>query len=121
MAFKIPNMLFRACVYPSEDIPGYYVAHCLELDLIGEGPEPVNAIIELIQAIEIQLESCTNPSQFFYPAPNEIWKKYEKSAGRAILQRIIKKALSAKTPANYHPRFERVVATNAVPPQYIGV
>jgi hypothetical protein len=121
MAVKIPSMLFRACVYPSEDIPGYYVAHCLELDLIGEGPTPLKAIIELTQAIDIQVKSCTNLSQFFFPAPDDIWQQYEKNAGRVILGRIVKRALAATSSARYSPRFEKVVATASVPKQYIGI
>lgn len=123
---KIPNsMLFRACLYPSNDIAGYYVAHCLELDLIGEGPTPKDALIELIQAIELQIAECGNNSEFFFPAPNEIWQQYSRAinAGRVIMQRIVRQAFNGIAPshARYIPRFENVVATSSVPKQFIGV
>ena len=92
MSIRIPkSMMFRACLYPSTDIPGYFVAHCLELDLIGEGESPVKAIVELIQAIEIQIETCDNYSQFMFPAPASVWKRYKDSvgAGRIILGRLV--------------------------------
>jgi predicted RNase H-like HicB family nuclease len=120
MAVKIPNsMLFRACVYPSEDIQGYFVAHCLELDVIGEGATPQDAIIELTKAIDIQLESCTTLSQFFFPAPDEIWQRYEQNSGRVILQKIVEQAVHAAPPADFLPRFEKVVATSSVPEVYV--
>jgi hypothetical protein len=120
MAVKIPNnMLFRVCVYPSEDIKGYFVAHCLELDIIGEGATPLDAIIELTKAIDIQLESCTTLSQFFFPAPDEIWQKYEQNSGRVILQKIVEQALNAMPSADFLPHFEKVVATNAVPDVFV--
>ena len=80
MAIKVPkSILFRACVYPSPDINNLFVAHCLELDLIGEGSTPKDAIVELIQAIEIQIEACKSPSQFFFPAPGGVWQKYKQA------------------------------------------
>jgi len=120
MAVKIPNnMLFRACVYPSEDIQGYFVAHCLELDVIGEGANPLDAIIELTKAIDIQLESCTTLSQFFFPAPDEIWEKYERNSDRVILQKIVVQAVHSVPAADFSPRFEKVVATSSVPEAYV--
>jgi len=80
MAVKVPkSIMFRACVYPSPDIDGYYVAHCLELDLIGEGRTPKFALKELIDAIELQIESCDDISQLFFPAPASIWKRFKES------------------------------------------
>ncbi|RKY04567.1 MAG: hypothetical protein DRP66_11560, partial [Planctomycetota bacterium] len=70
-------MLFRACVYPSPDAKGLLVAHCLELDLIGEGATPQEAVVELKQAIELQIEACKSLSQLFFPAPAYVWQKYK--------------------------------------------
>ena len=124
MAVKIPkSMLFRACVYPSSDIDGLFVAHCLELDLIGEGPTPREAIVELIQAIELQIEACKSPSQFFFPAPAGVWQKYKqaKHAGRIILEPIVEEALKRTSRLNYAPHFENVAASSAVPDKYVSV
>ena len=117
------SMLFRACVYPSPDIKGFFVAHCLELDLIGEGKTPEKAIIELMQAIEIQIEACENPSQLFFPAPASVWQRFKQArhAGRAILNRIVKQATQKTSQLGYIPTFQNVAATNTVPQQYVQV
>jgi predicted RNase H-like HicB family nuclease len=121
MAVQIPKSAqFRACIYPSSDKKGY-VAHCLETDLIGEGKTPKKAIIELIEAIEIQIKACDNPSQFFFFAPEAVWQKYNKSSGRVILRRIVTDAFRQIATYGYVPNFERVVATSAVPKQYVQV
>ncbi len=124
MAVKVPkSMLLRACVYPSPDIQGSFVAHCLELDLIGEGRTPKKAIIELIQAIEIQIEACENASQLFFPAPASVWQKFKqaRNAGRFILGRIVQEALNKTFPLDYIPNFQEVLASSAVPQQYVQV
>ena len=115
-------MSFRACVYPSADVDGVYVAHCLELDLIGEGATPQAAIAELIQAIEIQIGMCDEPSQFFFPAPGKVWKQYNQGviAGRAILQRVVEQAMRKIPRLSYTPQFETVVGTNAIPTKYLS-
>ena len=124
MANKVSrSMLFRACVYPSPDIKGAFVAHCLELDLIGEGKTPKKAIIELMQAIEIQIEACKSPSQLFFPAPAFVWQQFKQAhnAGRAILQRIIQQATQKTSLFAYTPTFQNVMASSLVPPQYVQV
>ena len=121
---KIPkSMLFRACLYPSPDIAEGFVVHCLELDLIGEGSSPEKAIVELIQAIEIQIESCNSVSQFLFPAPASVWKRYKDSvtAGRIILARIIEQAFDELPDLAYTPTFETIAATSAVPHEYVAV
>jgi hypothetical protein len=123
MAVQIPKSAqFRACIYPSSDRKGY-VAHCLETDLIGEGKTVKKAIIELIEAIEIQIKACDNPSQFIFFAPEEVWQKYTeaRNAGRVILQRIVSGALKQIPTYGYVPNFEKFAATSAVPKQYVQV
>jgi len=114
-------MLFRVCVYASPDVKGLLVAHCLELDLIGEGTTPQDAIAELIQAIELQIEACKSPSQLFFPAPAYVWQKYKqaRNAGRLIMKRVVDQALKATPQVAYVPHFESVVATSAVPEEYV--
>ena len=123
MAVQLPKSAqFRACVYPSVDRKGF-VAHCLELDLIGEGKTPQKALVELIEAVEIQIKACDNPSQFYFFAPESVWHKYKQAqnAGRVILQRIVNNAFKQIATYGYVPNFEKVVATNTVPKQYVQV
>ena len=124
MCKKIPkSMLFRACLYPSPDIQGYFVAHCLELDVIGEGDTPEKALIELVQAIEIQIENCTNATQFLFPAPASVWKRYKDSvnAGRAILKRIVEQVMEKLPASDYTPYFENVGASSTIPEEYVTI
>lgn len=124
MAVKVPkSILFRACVYPSPDVKGFFVAHCLELDLIGEGKTPRKAIVELIQAIELQIEACDNVSQLFFLAPASVWQGFKQAhnAGRVILKRIVQQAFQQTPTPKYTPHFQGVWATNAVPQQYVKV
>ena len=116
-------MSFRACLYPSPDIKGYYVAHCLELDLIGEGKTPLDAIVELIQAIELQIEACDDISQFLFPAPAPIWKKYKDSirVGRVVLKRIIDDAIQNLSQLDNVPYLENVAATSTIPQEYTTI
>jgi len=126
MSSKVPkSMLLRACLYPSPDVQGLYVAHCLELDLIGEGKTPKEAMIELIEAIELQIEACEHfGSLFAFPAPPIVWLRYKqaKNAGRAIMQRIVKQAQKEYAQkGNVVPEFDNVLATNTVPEEYCAV
>ena len=91
-------LIFRACVYPSPDVKGWLVVHCLELDLIGEGATPKDAIVELIQAIEIQIEACKTNSQLFFPAPAYVWQRYKQGKAKKILKHgsVRGKSLSTK-------------------------
>jgi hypothetical protein len=114
------SMLFRACVYPSPDAKGLLVAHCLELDLIGEGVTLQDAVVELKRAIELQIEACKSLSQLFFPAPASVWQKYKqaRNAGRIVKQSVDQDPKATPGVA-YMPHFESVVATSAVPAKYV--
>jgi predicted RNase H-like HicB family nuclease len=121
---EIPkSMTFRACLYPSPDVEDYYVAHCLELDVIGEGCTPEKAILELMQAIELQIENCNELPEFFFPAPASIWKRYKDSlsAGRIVLKRIVKEACEELPRRSYTPTFENITATRTIPSEYLSL
>jgi predicted RNase H-like HicB family nuclease len=53
------SMSFRVCVYPAEFDPRYFTAHCLELDVIGQGKTLQAAVTQLLEAIDTQLEVCS--------------------------------------------------------------
>ena len=58
---------------PAADVPGQWLAHCLELDVVTQGNSLQHAIemaIEAVKmAIEADLEADINP--FSHPAPKE--------------------------------------------------
>jgi pyruvate-formate lyase len=104
------SMSFRALIYPSEHDASYFIAHCLELDVIGRDRSIEGAIAQLLEAIETQLIACSeNKAQLEFWAPGMIWYRYEQArrAGRKIadelLERIIKQAnqrLGYESPIN---------------------
>ena len=58
---------------------GAWIAHCLEFDLIGDGPTKRKALKSLSQAIAIQLEESVkhnNPANLFTPADGEFFRRF---------------------------------------------
>ncbi len=118
-------MSFRACVYPSEE-EGRFVAHCLELDVFGEGASVEQAISELLEVIETQIESCQETGaqlQFF--APKKVWYKYQlarkanRSIAKELLDRIVRDAnrrLGVDTP----DILDNVVGVVGIPEEYLA-
>lgn len=118
------SMSFRICVYPSQSDEGYFTAHCLELDLIGQDKNVEGAVSELLENIEIQLHICQETDaqlQFF--APPRVWQAYEKAkkAKRIIpdelMDHIIKQAnkrLGNKKSFNVARRVDYIVGTKKV-------
>ncbi len=125
MHSKVPkSLLLRACVYRSSDAKRIFVAHCLELDLIGQGRTPKDALCELIESIELQIEASEEADcQLFFAAPAGVWQRYKqaKNAGRTIMQMIVNQAQSSfASPGHTLPEFENVLATINVPQQYLS-
>jgi predicted RNase H-like HicB family nuclease len=65
-------------VEPAEDIPGLWVAHCLDLDVISQGDSPSEAVESVREAMEMtvldDLNSGLNPSERGR-APEEFWAR----------------------------------------------
>jgi hypothetical protein len=76
------KLRIRAVLYPED---GLWVAHALEMDLIGTGATETAAMRELRSNVEVQLsfakQEKTNP---FRPAPEEIQKLWEETNLAAI-------------------------------------
>ncbi|MCC7474667.1 MAG: hypothetical protein IT425_04685 [Pirellulales bacterium] len=57
----------------------FWIAHCLETDLVGEGATDQEAMRSLIDISNIQIESALetgNLASIFSPAPPELWQSY---------------------------------------------
>lgn len=107
--FPLP---IRIVVYPSEDTPGYLVAHCLEFDLIGMGLNLEEAMIKLVENMAAQSEACEeNETRIYFPAPEWVSGKYlhAKTYGRKIPEELIERVLRTVT-----NNVETVVATGEV-------
>jgi hypothetical protein len=66
----------RAIVY-SED--AWWLAHCLEMDLVAEGDSPQDAMRTLANLIDIQIQTALDEGDLdgvFRPAPAETWRLF---------------------------------------------
>ena len=120
------SMSFRACIYPSEEEKGHFVAHCLELDVFGEGTSVEQAILELLEVIETQIESCQETGaqlQFF--APKSVWHKYQlarkanRSIAKELLEHIVKDA-NRRLGVDAPGILDNVVGTAEIPKEYLA-
>jgi len=126
----IPNeMSFRIVVYPSES-PNRFVAHALEVDIVGTGPDVQAAVAELLEMIELQAEMAAETgAELAFMAPPAVWKKYNaaKKAGRKIagelMERIFAEAnkrLGYTEPQVDH-RIDNMVASRRIPMECLQV
>jgi len=120
-------IIYRVYVYRSPDEEGTYIAHCLELDLIGLGECVQTAITELLENMYTQTKVCARTgAQFFVPAPQEVWKKYGEAlkSGRKVAQELIERAFDDfyKRLGHKPPTIdERIGASKQVPRELLGV
>jgi len=93
---KIFRRSLQAVAYPHGE---WWIAHCLELDLVAEGKTPEEAFQDLLDIATTQIEtaiSVGNIESIFRAAPPEIW---------AMFARAIDKPLKKK-PSRAIERFE---------------
>jgi len=65
---------FKIVVYPNPDEQDAWLAHCLEMDLMGFGPTVQAAVEELLGAIKTQIAHAGEVDQVFFPAPEHVWQ-----------------------------------------------
>jgi hypothetical protein len=84
---------FSVLVQDNEDV---WIAHCLEMDIVGTGATPEAASDEVIELCEWQLEEAIKAEDVesvMNPAPPEVWARFftimeETSVPKKKLQRI---------------------------------
>ena len=71
----------------------WWIAHCLEMDVVAEGDSAIEAIRSAVELCGIKIEEAMrdgNLRSIFRPAPPEIWelyaraKRFRKPAGKTI-------------------------------------
>ena len=70
----------RVVIYPHQE---WWIAHCLELDLVAEGTTPLNAFRDLVDISITQVETATemgNLESIFRAAPPEIWAMFSRAS-----------------------------------------
>ena len=108
------SMSFRALIYLSEHDSNYFIAHCLELDLIGRDTSIQGAVAQLLEAIETQLTACVeNKAQLEFWAPGMIWYRYKQArqAGRKIADELLDRIIQQ---ANRHLGYESPITLDSL-------
>ena len=93
----LKSAMFRVCVYPSKDDVGYYVAHCLELDVVGVDTTVEGSLDEVLEAIETQVSLGNELGiEVGFLAPEDVWKKYRsaRKAGREIPDELFDRVIT---------------------------
>jgi hypothetical protein len=66
-------------IYPEDQ---WWIAHCLEMDLPAESSSPSEALDNLFDVANVQIESALEQGELqsiFSPAPPELWKQFAES------------------------------------------
>lgn len=78
MDLDTKKLMLRACVYPSPDEPDTFVAHCIELDIMGSGHTIQETLDELMDLTNLQIQTCQeHGAQLIFLAPSHIWGIYQ--------------------------------------------
>ena len=70
----------RAVVYRHGE---WWIAHCLELDLVAEGRAPQSAVNDLMEISSTQIDTALKAGDLgsaFRPAPPAIWAMFARAA-----------------------------------------
>lgn len=77
----------------------YFIAHCLEFDLVAQGnsiEEARNNLAEVIsEHIKFAIEKDVEDKSLFHPAPQEYWDIFQNFKSRIARQSLIKDGVSS--------------------------
>ena len=99
MARKLDHRLLPVLVYPSEQVPGQWIAVCLEINIVTQGNSLQHAQQMVLEAVLMTIEDDaaigrdTFDPAWRRPAPSEDWLKYERilQQGRPLSQAYARK------------------------------
>jgi hypothetical protein len=84
-AFRID---LRAVVYPHGK---WWIAHCLELDLVAEGRDPLSALKDLLELSATQVSAAMEAGDLqsiFRSAPPELWALFSRASDLPAASRL---------------------------------
>ena len=97
----------RVVVYPAPDVPGQWIAHGLETDIVTQGDSVDHAIEMMADAVGSLAEYHAERGLFplrLTPAPREVWDLVGISRPSGILATVTVKGRTAKPPAKARSR-----------------
>ncbi len=62
----------------------WWISHCLELDIVGQGETPEEAIAQSLELCRLQLDAAMEDGDIesvIRPAPKEIWALFYRAKG----------------------------------------
>ena len=78
-ASRLVRRTVNVLVTPASDVPGQWIAHCLELDVVTQGTTPSHAIEMAAAAVQMviddDLAESRDPFRSRKPAPGEHWTR----------------------------------------------
>ena len=77
-------------IYPAPSVPGQWVSHCLDMDIVSQGNDAAHALEMICEAITLNVEWAIEdgrPAFELRPAPSEDWDRFERS--RSNVTRIL--------------------------------
>jgi hypothetical protein len=86
------SITLRGIIYPEE---GVWLAHCLEMDIVAEGKTPEQALRDVIDLCNWQLQVAKTQGDIesaFRPAPPEYWKLFFLAQKKMPVKKSLKKA-----------------------------
>jgi hypothetical protein len=84
---------FQVLIYREDE---FWIAHCLETDLVGEGNTAPEAIRTLVDIQNVQIQAAIDAgdlASIFSPAPPELWRSY--AMGKQRLSKRPKRAIKS--------------------------
>lgn len=90
---------FTFLMYPCEEDPQKFVAHCLELDTVAVGDTIPDAIELLKELVEDTLEAAIADNtlrKLFHPAPQKYWEMYATAKPYTPPRRVTRKRIKSK-------------------------
>lgn len=75
----ITNIELRGVVYREGQ---WWIAHCLEMDVVAEGDTPLEAITSAIELCGVKIDEALRDGSvrsIFRPAPPEIWELFARA------------------------------------------
>lgn len=87
LAMRPIRHTLHVLIAPAHDVPGQWLAHCLELDVVSQGNSAPHALDMIAEAIELLAESnvkAGKPPLSFHSAPLEEWEAYKNGEEAAV-------------------------------------
>lgn len=84
MPMKAIRIDLRGVVYRDNQ---WWIAHCLEMDVVAEGETPPEAIRDLIALCDLKIKDALGEGDtrsIFRPAPAKIWDLYARARNKRV-------------------------------------